>query len=200
MEPAEVEFLAEKEQITIVPNFSENKLYLISVGVTLYPVACIVLINIPPASSPGGIWSVQPLHADQSAPLAGNQPPTETEVSHCPSRLAQCRSELCPTNRVAYNSRFIPTPPSQPPSRLSRSDYLTEKKSEEAAESFFTAMPSLNYMEVSSLVLNKSVGTAPSHGSLPPHSCAPLRTSERSDCIRRKFLQRLRKFNKPNGC
>ncbi|CAI8016186.1 DNA replication complex GINS protein PSF2 [Geodia barretti] len=30
MEPAEVEFLAEKEQITIVPNFSENKLYLIS--------------------------------------------------------------------------------------------------------------------------------------------------------------------------
>ena len=191
MEPAEVEFLAEKEQITIVPNFSENKLYLISVGVTLYPVACIVLINIPPASSPGGIWSVQPLHADQSAPLAGNQPPTETEVSHCPSRLAQCRSELCPTNRVAYNSRFIPLPA---PCCLSRPDYLTEKKSEEAAESFFTAMPSPNYMEVSSLVLNKSVGTAPSHGSLPPHSCAPLRPSERSDCSRRKVLQSLREI------
>ena len=31
MEPAEVEFLAEKELIKIVPNFSENKLYLISV-------------------------------------------------------------------------------------------------------------------------------------------------------------------------
>lgn len=31
MEPAEVEFLAEKELVTVVPNFSENKLYLISV-------------------------------------------------------------------------------------------------------------------------------------------------------------------------
>ena len=36
MEPAEVEFLAEKELITVVPNFSENKLYLISVGGTLF--------------------------------------------------------------------------------------------------------------------------------------------------------------------
>lgn len=31
MEPAEVEFLAEKELVTVVPNFSENRLYLISV-------------------------------------------------------------------------------------------------------------------------------------------------------------------------
>lgn len=31
MEPAEVEFLAEKELVTVVPNISENKLYLISV-------------------------------------------------------------------------------------------------------------------------------------------------------------------------
>lgn len=31
MEPAEVEFLAEKELVTITPNFSENKLCLISV-------------------------------------------------------------------------------------------------------------------------------------------------------------------------
>lgn len=48
MEPAEVEFLAEKEQITIVPNFSENKLYLISVGFTVYPIAWGVLTNISP--------------------------------------------------------------------------------------------------------------------------------------------------------
>lgn len=30
MDPAEVEFLAEKELVTIIPNFSHNKLYLIS--------------------------------------------------------------------------------------------------------------------------------------------------------------------------
>ncbi len=32
MDPAEVEFLAEKEIITIVPNFSQNKIYLIGVS------------------------------------------------------------------------------------------------------------------------------------------------------------------------
>ena len=31
MDPAEVQFLAEKELVTIVPNFSENKLSLLSV-------------------------------------------------------------------------------------------------------------------------------------------------------------------------
>ena len=33
MDPTEVEFLAEKEMITIVPNFSQDKIYLIGVGV-----------------------------------------------------------------------------------------------------------------------------------------------------------------------
>lgn len=33
MDPAEVEFLAEKELVTIIPNFSESKLFLISVSV-----------------------------------------------------------------------------------------------------------------------------------------------------------------------
>jgi len=32
MEPNEVEFLAEKEMISIVPNFSQDKIYLIGVS------------------------------------------------------------------------------------------------------------------------------------------------------------------------
>ena len=32
MDPAEVEFFAEKENITIIPNFSLDKIYLISVS------------------------------------------------------------------------------------------------------------------------------------------------------------------------
>ena len=32
MDPAEVEFLAEKETITIIPNFSQDKIYLIGVS------------------------------------------------------------------------------------------------------------------------------------------------------------------------
>ena len=32
MDPSEVEFLAEKEKVAILPNFSENKVYLISVS------------------------------------------------------------------------------------------------------------------------------------------------------------------------
>jgi len=32
MDPSEVEFLAEKEIITIVPNFSQDRIYLITVG------------------------------------------------------------------------------------------------------------------------------------------------------------------------
>lgn len=33
MDPSEVEFLAEKEKISIQTNFSEDKIYLIGVGV-----------------------------------------------------------------------------------------------------------------------------------------------------------------------
>ena len=35
MDPSEVEFLAEKEKVTILPNFSENKVYLIGVGLLI---------------------------------------------------------------------------------------------------------------------------------------------------------------------
>ena len=34
MDPAEVEFFAEKELIAIVPNFSQDKIYLIGVSIT----------------------------------------------------------------------------------------------------------------------------------------------------------------------
>lgn len=37
MEPAEVEFLAERELVTIIPNFSENKICLISVATFTQP-------------------------------------------------------------------------------------------------------------------------------------------------------------------
>ena len=36
MDPAEVEFLAEKELVTIVPNFKGNKQYLLSVSINCY--------------------------------------------------------------------------------------------------------------------------------------------------------------------
>ena len=35
MDPAEVEFLAEKETVTIIPNFSLDKVYLIGVSESL---------------------------------------------------------------------------------------------------------------------------------------------------------------------
>lgn len=36
MDPSEVEFLAEKEMVTIIPNFSLDKIYLIGVSELLY--------------------------------------------------------------------------------------------------------------------------------------------------------------------
>ena len=36
MDPAEVEFLAEKEIVTVVPNFSQDKIYLIGVSRVLF--------------------------------------------------------------------------------------------------------------------------------------------------------------------
>ena len=36
IDPAEVEFLAEKEIITIIPNFSQDKIYLIGVIDTVF--------------------------------------------------------------------------------------------------------------------------------------------------------------------
>ena len=39
MEPLELEFLAEKEEIGIIPNFSENKICLISVSMNT-PLYC----------------------------------------------------------------------------------------------------------------------------------------------------------------
>ncbi|CAI8016187.1 DNA replication complex GINS protein PSF2 [Geodia barretti] len=108
MEPAEVEFLAEKEQITIVPNFSENKLYLISGE--FGPFNPSMQTRVP-------LWLAINLRQRQKCHIV---PPDWLNV-----------------------------------------DYLTEKKSEEAAESFFTAMPSPNYMEVSSLVLNNAAEDVP---------------------------------------
>lgn len=39
MDPSEVEFLAEKEMVKIIPNFSLDKIYLIGVGTPLVLVA-----------------------------------------------------------------------------------------------------------------------------------------------------------------
>ena len=44
MDPAQVEFLAEKEPIQILPNFTEDKLYLISVSIVVFTVQIIVAI------------------------------------------------------------------------------------------------------------------------------------------------------------
>ena len=35
MDPSEVEFLAEKETITVIPNFKGEKLFLLSVSITI---------------------------------------------------------------------------------------------------------------------------------------------------------------------
>ena len=122
-----------------------------------------------PADPTGGIWPLQPLHADSGPPLAGSQPATETKVSHCPSRLAQCRLVNTVTLQLPCllppHTPFLP-PPTFPsstllthllpslPSLLS-SEFLTEKLSEEAASSVFSPMPSPHYREVASLILNK---------------------------------------------
>ena len=38
MDPSEVEFMAEKEKVAVLPNFSENKIYLIGVSTAHGPV------------------------------------------------------------------------------------------------------------------------------------------------------------------
>ena len=42
MDPSEVEFLAEKEEIDIVPNFSQDKIYLIGVSMTHFKFSYII--------------------------------------------------------------------------------------------------------------------------------------------------------------
>ena len=70
MEPVEVEFLAEKQLITIVPNFSENKLCLISVSYSKF--RCInECICALPAAGTGRIWPIQSIHAHSSTTVAG---------------------------------------------------------------------------------------------------------------------------------
>ena len=39
MDPTEVEFLAEKEQIKVIPNFSQDAIYLISVSIYFTPLS-----------------------------------------------------------------------------------------------------------------------------------------------------------------
>ncbi len=45
MEPSEIEFFGEKEDITIVPNFSESKIFLISVSFH-YKIDSVIIIIV----------------------------------------------------------------------------------------------------------------------------------------------------------
>lgn len=97
MDAAEVEFLAEKELVTIIPNFSLDKIYLIGVsqgGTGLRPG---VMLGSPLLSKPGvcvvlagGPGTVQPRLTRGRAPVAGHKPETETEVPSATSRVDGC--------------------------------------------------------------------------------------------------------------
>ena len=71
MDPAEVQFLAEKEPVTIVPNFSENKLFLLSVSFYWYNEWTSGHVIMLLLHMTGRIRSIQSLYANQSASVAG---------------------------------------------------------------------------------------------------------------------------------
>ena len=75
MEPPEVEFLAEKELVTITPNFSENKLCLISVCEqnSCLSIAAIMVIDCPTLCLQGDFGPFNPsMHAQVPLWLAVN--------------------------------------------------------------------------------------------------------------------------------
>lgn len=88
MEPLEVEFFAEKEEITIIPNFSENKICLISVSESSDVILLWCHSNLH--AHTGGLWTLQPFHAYQGTTLVGHQSETETQVQNRATSLALC--------------------------------------------------------------------------------------------------------------
>ena len=85
MEPLEVEFFAEKEEVTIIPNFSENKICLISVSCkkpyqSVLPRSMCSHDVMCWLANTGGLWTLQPLHAHQGATVVGHQPEAEAQV------------------------------------------------------------------------------------------------------------------------
>ena len=46
MDPSEIEFVAEKESVKIIPNFSADKIYLIEVSVSSISRLSLILLNV----------------------------------------------------------------------------------------------------------------------------------------------------------
>ena len=74
-----MDFFAEKEKVTIIPNFSEHKISLISVCHSMSAFSIKILLNLTPLPL-GGFWPLQPCYAHQSAPMVSPQPKAETEM------------------------------------------------------------------------------------------------------------------------
>ncbi|XP_005107947.1 DNA replication complex GINS protein PSF2 [Aplysia californica] len=108
MDPAEVEFLAERELVKIVPNFTQDKIYLISGDIG--PFSAGLPVSVP-------LWLAVNLKQRQKCRIL---PPDWMET-----------------------------------------EFLKEKKQEEADSRFFTPMPSPHYMELTQLLLQHATDDVP---------------------------------------
>ena len=52
MDPSEIEFVAEKESVKIIPNFSADKIYLIEVSVRRHSRLSLILLNVKLLTGP----------------------------------------------------------------------------------------------------------------------------------------------------
>lgn len=139
MEPLEVDFFAEKEVITIIPNFSANKICLISVWQR-----CTAIIHI-----------TNHAFCFTQGDFGPFNPSMQTQV---PLWLAlnlkqrqKCRLEapswLCVGKLVLFNMHAW--------CELRVADELSQQMSTEKTSSTFTEMASPHYMQVASMLLNK---------------------------------------------
>ena len=85
MDPAEIEFLAEKESIEIVPNFSHPVMHLIQ-GIKLFILFLFLFLHFLPRRR----WTVQAWTDGDGASVACRQPETEAEVPPGHPVLAGC--------------------------------------------------------------------------------------------------------------
>nr|XP_020023820.1 DNA replication complex GINS protein PSF2-like isoform X2 [Castor canadensis] len=126
MDAAEVEFLAEKELVTIIPNFSLDKIYLI--GGELGPFNPGLPVDVP-------LWLAINLKQRQKCRLL---PPEWMDVGE--------DAGPCPAAGV---------PRAEPLLLLSSQEKLEKMRDRERKEETFTPVPSPYYMELTKLLLNQ---------------------------------------------
>ncbi|XP_029416876.1 DNA replication complex GINS protein PSF2 isoform X1 [Nannospalax galili] len=140
MDAAEVEFLAEKELVTIIPNFSLDKIYLI--GGNLGPFNPGLPVDVP-------LWLAVNLKQRQKCRLL---PPEWMDVG---ASAATSPTRPDPVE-IHYQAGFLDG------LRLAHAEEKLEQvRDQERKEETFTPVPSPYYMELTKLLLNHASDNIP---------------------------------------